>query len=269
MAGDSKTRRSLPVEVERGQEPVLILNEHKVEWAKALGWEYLPAGLNRKGLATHDGLLVISDAGDQAGPVRDWELGQALLAAKKAYERQHPETRRAACGGGRNGKGTRRKTGLSGSDTPVPRFTLRAAEALGVGETRIKGLIRIVNELKGDARKRFARGEMNRSEALRRLGPANGQGTPPGRHLLAKAIYSLERALEGPAEISEENRRRLERLAVLIQEAIGKTGRLAPEAMSTASAGRRKGGNVGNNALVLCRDGAIRVLREGGDGEHE
>ena len=221
MAGDGESRRSLPVEVKSGEEPVLILNEHKIERAKAVGWEFLPAGHSCKGLATYDGLLVISGDEGQPGSLDELAFGEALAATKEAYERRHPETRRAACGGGRNGKGTRRKTGLSAADTPVPRFTLHASQVLGVGETRIKELIRCANKLKGDARKEFAGGEITRSEALRRLGPANGKGTPRGRHSLARAIHSLERALQKTSDVSDKDRARLDGLVVMIHEVLG------------------------------------------------
>ena len=62
-------------------------------------------------------------------------LAEAFLKLKKNYERQHPETRRGKTGGGRNGKGTRRKTGSPQCGDPVPCFIDYTAERFGKSKT--------------------------------------------------------------------------------------------------------------------------------------
>ena len=66
------------------------------------------------------------------------ELAEGLKRLKGLYEKEHPETKHGATGGGRGGKGTRTKGEKSEDDTPVDRFTLKAAHALGCGETKVK-----------------------------------------------------------------------------------------------------------------------------------
>jgi DNA modification methylase/uncharacterized ParB-like nuclease family protein len=71
------------------------------------------------------------------------ELGEGLAHWKTLYEARHPETKHGAVGGGRGGKGVKTKTGVSGSATPVDRFTVEAARLLGVSEAKVRELLKV------------------------------------------------------------------------------------------------------------------------------
>ena len=73
------------------------------------------------------------------------EIAEGLKRLKGLYEEQHPETRHGATGGGADGKGTRTKAQVSEVDTPVDRFTLKAAATLGCGETKVKEFLQMAD----------------------------------------------------------------------------------------------------------------------------
>lgn len=96
------------------------------------------------------------------------EVANGLKRRKELYEKAHPETKHGASGGGKKGKGTKRKTEVSESDTSVHRFTLATATQFGVGETKIKEMLQI-SELPEDEQEAIAEKESakDRNKAAR------------------------------------------------------------------------------------------------------
>lgn len=96
------------------------------------------------------------------------EVAEGLKRLKTLYEDAHPETRHGATGGGRGGKGTRTKAEKSKNDTPVTRFTLRAATSLGCGETKVKEYLQMADLPKREKAKiAKARTTTERNKAVR------------------------------------------------------------------------------------------------------
>lgn len=231
-----KAERSLAVKAVSDKEPVLMLGGQAVERVKTIGWEYIPTGGSGDGKATRNSLLLITDAKGRPRPVSEMEFAEALYAEKKAYQEEHKATKVGAVGGGQDGKGTVHKTDLSGGDKPV-RYSELAAETFGIGETRVKELIRLAHKLDLKDRKRFASGKLSRAAALDLV----RRHRPSSQPSMARAIRSMERALAKAGEVSAEDRERLARLAGLIVEVLGESA-------------------------VIAESGAIRLPRNGGKG---
>jgi len=133
-------------------------------------------------------------------------VGEFLTAQKEEYERKHPETRRGACGGGRNGKGTRTRSPNGGDPVPVPCFIDKAAVEYGLSTTTLKDLLQLVahdfpeeareqiRKARSKDKKKIARRELRAYRKKKRQ--ADQQPSEPAHgEEFARKVDDLERVL--------------------------------------------------------------------------
>jgi ParB-like chromosome segregation protein Spo0J len=129
---------------------VLISGWHRLEACRLLGRERITVNVVvtddlRRELAEIDENLIRNE-------LTQLERSEQLQRRMDIYEALHPETKHGATGGGRGGKGSRTKTQVAESATPVPAFAEATAEATGKSARVIREDVQIAKALDEDER---------------------------------------------------------------------------------------------------------------------
>lgn len=126
-----------------GSEFTLVAGRHRLEAARLLGWQTIPATVVElsdadRHIAEIDENLIRSD-------LTDLERSEHLAARKGWYEAKHPETRRGGDRGNQHSGGRPRQT-------ETISFSQDAAEKMGVTERSIRQDVQIAESIPEDVR---------------------------------------------------------------------------------------------------------------------
>lgn len=188
----------------------LVAGERRLAVAKSLGMKRIMAQIYPV-LTPVEELDLELEENLRRENLNPMDLAEAFKRRKVLYESMHPETKVGSTGGGRNGKGVRTKSDLSGNDKPAVRFTKAASERFDISETTVKELIQL-NDLPTGQKTALRKGEITKTEALREvrshIRPAKGmhqkkgdagtgKSTPRPDEPVLRAIFELDRQLRG------------------------------------------------------------------------
>ena len=119
-----------------GPQYTLIAGLHRLEAYKMLGKTEIPATIITATMAEQR--LMEIDENLERAELTYLERAEHLSERKRLYEEIHPETKDGACGGGKNGVGTRSKTGSVKNTNPVPSFVNATAQKLNCSESTVQ-----------------------------------------------------------------------------------------------------------------------------------
>ena len=123
----------------------LIAGLHRLEAFKMLGRTEIPATVITATRAEQR--LMEIDENLERAELTNMERAEHLAERKRLYEEIYPETKDGACGGGKNGVGTRSKTGFVKSTNPVPSFVNATAQKLNCSESTIQKAVRRATQI--------------------------------------------------------------------------------------------------------------------------
>ncbi len=161
------------------------------------------------------------------------EQAELLYTMKQSFERDFPETKAGASGGGRNGKGTRRKkdSDCNGAK-PVPRFSELVSSLSGISERSVYNAIEL-HFLSDADKKKYITGKLSKKKAVekghaRRVESNDEEGKKgngdaakltPSDPVIIRSINKLAQNLnDGPSHPTIKVREALENLSTVISD---------------------------------------------------
>lgn len=144
---ESITQIGLLQPVTVNENRALIAGLHRVEAAKRLGWQTIPAHI--KALDELNAELAEIDENLKRNELTALEQGEHLARRKEIYEALHPETRHVT---ERGGTGRGNKTTDTMSDVLPPSFTEDTAAKSGVAARTIRRDVKIGRDIAEDVR---------------------------------------------------------------------------------------------------------------------
>ncbi|MBF0629324.1 MAG: ParB N-terminal domain-containing protein, partial [Magnetococcales bacterium] len=123
----------------------LVAGHHRLEACRRLGMTEISANIVT--IQTVDQRLAEIDENLCRAELNHLERAEHLAERKSLYEMKHPEVRNGACGGGRNGVGTRERT-----ENEFNSFSVDTAQKTGATERNIQKAVRRANNISQEIR---------------------------------------------------------------------------------------------------------------------
>ncbi|MEO5334106.1 MAG: ParB N-terminal domain-containing protein [Magnetococcus sp. YQC-5] len=116
---------------------LLVAGLHRWEACKLLGWKKIPVTIIT-GMDAIDTQLAEIDENLVRAELTQLERANHLAKRKELYEERHPETKHGACGGGKDGVGTRTRTEDEAPASSVPSFAQDTAAKTNVSARTVQ-----------------------------------------------------------------------------------------------------------------------------------